>query len=82
VSQEHRDLCAAFREHNPLCGLSHIYRCHQQRDLDTGCFGLIIYILYNVGDRSEPCVIPWRRYFTLDVHSEFSLRKERVNKLD
>jgi hypothetical protein len=66
VSIAQRPRCN-FLKHSPLCGLSHIYRCHQQRDLDRHqMFGayhlydiyLYVYRLYNVGDRTEPCGTP------------------------
>jgi hypothetical protein len=42
--------------------LSHIHRCHQQRDLDRHrCrerLYIYIYILYKVRDRTEPCGTP------------------------
>jgi hypothetical protein len=45
-----------FSEDRTLCGLSHKYRRHQQRDLDRHqVFGAYhLYILYNVYDRTEP----------------------------
>jgi hypothetical protein len=38
----------------------YVYRCHQQRHIDKHqVFGAYnFYILYNVGDRTEPCGTP------------------------
>jgi hypothetical protein len=57
------DLAAAFWEHNTLCGLSYIYRCHQQRDSNrhqTPVVSEVSFIntLYNEGNRTEPCGTP------------------------
>jgi hypothetical protein len=75
-----------FSEIITFFAMSHIYRCHQQRDMtDTRCLGCIIYTIYCTGQNRtlwHPCLyILWRRHFTFVRDSEFSLKKKRANKL-
>jgi hypothetical protein len=51
-----------------LFAVCRIYRVgiSKETQIDTGCLGCIIYILYNVGDRTEPCGTP--AYISLGVN--------------
>jgi hypothetical protein len=69
-------------ENNLLCGLLHIYRCHQQRDLDTRCLGHTILYAVQCGGEDKtlwhPCLYtPWCRNFTFNQNWIFS-EKEKI----